>query len=187
MKKAVDPKEPVVCPFTVLCDNNEGLPYFFRGLSQDEEEGADSEGLPYSFQSITADAKKDYRPLVVPREVVWIESGDYTIKGLESEITVERKSLSDLYKTVIHGREAFKELLARMDAMVTSVVVIEAEMSQILGAPPSQINPKCVYRSILSWMCRFPKVKWLPMPNRATAEVTTFRFLEMYWRQKHEK
>ena len=41
-------------------------------------------------------------------ETAKLDTGDYSLKGYEDRITIERKSKVDLIKTVTHDRERFK-------------------------------------------------------------------------------
>jgi DNA excision repair protein ERCC-4 len=163
--------EPLVTPFVVLVDQQEGIPYRFEG--------------------IIADARQGRRPLVVPTETVHLKTADYTIRGLESRVAVERKGgaqngAEDLFRTIGQGRERFERELARMNEMEVAAVVVEAEWSQILTDPPkwSKLPPKNVYRSCLAWQQRFPRVHWWTVAGRKMGEVTTFRILERFWRDR---
>ena len=141
--------KPFTAPFTVRIDTREQLPYTFEGLR--------------------FDADRDYVPMTVPCEVGTLKTGDYSIVGMEDLVTVERKSLADLYSTLGQGRERFEEEHRRMAELVFAAVVIEADWQTILRYPPShsQLNPKCVFRTMLSWQQRYGVV-WMaigvPMP-----------------------
>ncbi len=71
-------------PFTVVVDTREQHPWAFRGFRHD--------------------ADRNNVPMIVPIENRALDTGDYSISGLEQRIAIERKSLDDLYNTVIHGR-----------------------------------------------------------------------------------
>jgi ERCC4-type nuclease len=63
-----------VCPFTVVVDSREQLPYEFLGMVGPAGEA-----------------------LVVPTKVKGLASGDYSIEGMGDRIAIERKSLDDLF------------------------------------------------------------------------------------------
>jgi len=184
--------KPFTAPFTVRIDTREQLPYTFEGLR--------------------FDADRDYVPMAVPCEVGTLTTGDYSIVGMEDLVTVERKSLADLYSTLGQGRERFEEEHRRMAELVFAAVVIEADWQTILRFPPShsQLNPKCVFRTALSWQQRYG-VHWMAMgtptpagldisdwmeraiaedqraaDSRHMAEATTFRLLEKFWQHQHK-
>ena len=155
----------IIVPFTVLVDGREKAPYHFTGLR--------------------ADVKQRRRPLQITTKWARLESGDYSIDGLQDRVSVERKSLDDLYSTLGQHRNRFKRELARLTDLDCAAVVIEAEWSTILQSPPmwSRLVPKVIYRSILSWQQTFPTVQWLTLPDRRVAEITTFRILERFYRE----
>ena len=43
-----------------------------------------------------------------------LNTGDYSLRGFENDITIERKSLGDFISSISHGRDRFKSELARM-------------------------------------------------------------------------
>jgi ERCC4-type nuclease len=136
------------------------------------------------------------RPLKVDWEWTTLQTGDYSIKGLESRVCIERKSLADLYNSCGQGRERFEREHQRLAEMEFAAVVIEADFRMMLHSPPehSKLKPKCVYRTMLSWMIRYG-VHWLPAGgytpkrSRRLAEITTFRLLEKFWneQQRHRE
>lgn len=160
--------EPIIADFTVIIDNNEQHPFQFRNFK--------------------ADAHKKFRPLVVPTVTRSLDTGDYSIEGLEHLVTVERKSLEDLYGTLGQHRDRFERELVRMSEMDFAAVVIEASWNRILQKPPehSSLLPKTVFRSVLAWQQRFPNVHWWDCETRWFAEQTTYRILERYYRDLKE-
>ncbi len=140
------------------------------------------EKAPYTFQGLVSDAKDGRRPLVISWEYAYLQTGDYTIAGHEGEVAIERKSLEDIYVTLGQHRERFEREHVRLAKMGFAAVVIEASWHWILTQPPerSQLRPKVVFRTAISWMVRY-RVPWLTMQTRRLAEITTFRLLEKWW------
>jgi DNA excision repair protein ERCC-4 len=141
----------------------------------------------FTFRNISADGGKS-KPgtkLVVLTRTVSLTSGDYSLDGHADKIAVERKSKADLFGTVGQGRERFERELARLNEMTYAAVIVEAEWSEILTNPPdhSCLSPKSIYRSVIAWQQRFPRVHWWFCPGRDAAERTTFRVLERYWKE----
>ncbi len=62
-----------------------------------------------------------------------LPTGDYSLPGFEHNICVERKSLNDLVKTVIHDWARFARQLRRMAAMDVALIVVEAPASAVMG------------------------------------------------------
>lgn len=160
----------IICPFKVAIDTREQAPFHFGGMR--------------------ADASKHYKPLAIETQVCTLRTGDYSIVGLEHEITIERKSISDAFSTFTVHRDRFERELERMQAMRFAAVIIEADWSQLLAGPARSEHPeriaKSVYRSILAWQVRY-RAAWFLMPSRLHAEKTTFRLLERYWEDRSEK
>lgn len=117
-----------------------------------------------------------------------LKSGDYSIEGMESRIAIERKSLSDLYSTLTHGRERFERELERLRAYEYSEVVVEASGFVICNRPPpnSQALPKSIIRSIWAFQVRYP-TQWAFCDTRQFAEIWTYRKLERFWIDEQTK
>lgn len=159
---------PLDVPFTIVVDTREEI--------------------PYKFQSIQGDANQEYRPLVIPTERRGLKSGDYSIAGFEDIVTVERKSLADLYGTLGQGRKRFEAEHLRMASMEYAVVVIEAPTTVAFSSPPSysRLPPKVVHRTWLDWEQDYG-IPWHFCPSRKFAEVHTFRLLERFWKRKNKR
>lgn len=89
----------------------------------------------YDFACITP-------PPVV--NVATLTTGDYSLKGLENQITIERKNLSDAFGTFGRGRARWERELERMAGYQFAAVVIEADWHTIVRRPParSRLNPR---------------------------------------------
>lgn len=140
----------------------------------------------YSFANLVADKADGGGPFNVPIRRVTLQSGDYSLAGYEGLVAVERKSLSDAYSTLGQGRDRFERELNRLNGFDFAAVVIEAGWDEILHDPPphTEVQPKTVFRSILAWQQRYPRVHWWPCADRRHAEVTTFRILERFWKER---
>jgi DNA excision repair protein ERCC-4 len=116
-----------------------------------------------------------------------LETGDYSIIGFESQITIERKSMVDAYGTFGKGRARFERELVRMARMKYAAVVIEADWHTILRNPPrhSLMQPKTIYRSVIAWEQRYGVHFWA-CPNRAFAERTTYIILDRFFRDNRD-
>jgi ERCC4-type nuclease len=144
------------------------------------------EQLPFRFTGLRADAKQGRRPLAVTTLSQLLPTGDYSLEGLHDQVAVERKSLADLFHTLGQGRERFERELERLAAMQFAAVVVEADWLKILSDPPdhSRLNPKTIFRSVIAWQQRFPRVHWWPCPNRRFAEIVTLRILERFLKDR---
>ncbi len=135
------------------------------------------EQLPYAFRGADVDTARGT-----------LASGDYSISGLESEVTVERKSLVDLFGTVGRGRARFERELERMSGMSFAAIVVEATLEDVLRRPPqrARISPRAVVGSLLSWQVRYG-VHVVFAGDRRLAESTTLRLLEKYVRERSRR
>lgn len=158
----------VVSPFVIIRDSREKAPWGFHGIQ--------------------TDADQKHRPLVVRCEYAYLPTGDYSIAGLEDQIAIERKSLEDFYSTIGGHRERFEREIARLAEMEFAAVIVEADWPTILLRPPehSRLRPKSVFRTVLAWQQRYRNVHWLMMGNRRLAEVTCYRVLERFWKDREE-
>jgi hypothetical protein len=66
--------------------------------------------------------------------------------------------------------------------MTFAAVVVEADWEKILKHPPdfSRLNPKTIFRSVIAWQQRYPRVHWWMGPDRRFAEIVTLRILERF-------
>ena len=131
------------------------------------------EQRPYTFKNI--------KP--VPEVVVQtLQTGDYSIAGLDNLVCVERKSLADLFSSVGTGRERFEREMVRMSKMDYAALVIESSLSGIFVNPPSRskMNPKAVFRTLLSWSIKYGIHVW-PAWSREAGEKITYILLKNFY------
>lgn len=142
------------------------------------------EQKPYEFTGFLCDAQDGGGPMSIPTVRGTLASGDYSLAGFETQVAVERKSLPDLYSTLGQDRERFEREIQRLNGYAFAAVVIEADWDQIRFEPPlrTQLEPKTVYRTVLSWQQRYRGVHWWAVRCREAAEATTFRILERFWK-----
>jgi len=85
-----------------------------------------------------------------------LETADYSVKGFEDEIGIERKTREDLVNTLIHSRDRFTEELRRMERLAYAAVFVESDLAPILrGEFYSAAKPKAVVASLASIMADF--------------------------------
>lgn len=166
MPKTITEPSPITCPFTIVVDSNESAPWHFTGMP--------------------IDGDRHDRVYIVPieRQAMYRKGlADYSIKGCEQLVQIERKSLPDLFGTLAGRRDEFKAEIDRINSTcMFAAVVIEADFVEIAGGcERSQLSPKSVLRTIISWSIRYPRVHWFPCPSRRDAERLTFRLLEKFW------
>ena len=163
-------QEYIVNPFTIIADTRENHPFSFRGFK--------------------ADAPYQDLPLLVPIESGTLQTGDYSVKGFERRISVERKSASDAYSTFgPQNRDRFERELERLNQMDFAAVVVEASCGSLIHDPPphTRFTPKSFFRSVIAWNIRFPKVHFEMCADRGFAERMTLRWLQRFWLDEQER
>ena len=106
--------------------------------------------------------------------------GDYSLRGLEDKVAVERKSLPDLVQCLGRERERFERELLRGAALDAFAVVVEASWSDLAnGNFRSQLNPHAACQSVLAFMARY-RTAFLFAGSRPAAEYVTWGFLRQY-------
>jgi len=122
------------------------------------------EQMPYVFGDIPAVSHK-------------LAFGDYSIKGFESDISIERKSQSDFYGSITSGRDRFKRMIERMEGVEFKGLIIECSEANLLTPELtySNIHPNSIYSTIIAFEikhrfhvyygaredCRIKVINWL--------------------------
>lgn len=156
-------------PFTIIVDTREQAPFSFTGIP------------------VPSAADKTWE---VKTLRVGLETGDYSIRGWEHLVTIERKSLADLYGTIGGGHDRFEREHERMAEMVRrggfAAVVVEACTDQIINHLPPPTTTLGANHVLGNWAHKSIRygVHWAFLPGRREAELFTFRLLEAFWKQQ---
>lgn len=112
--------------------------------------------LPESVITAIIDTREqtplDLSPFQVERGT--LATGDYSVRGLEHVIAIERKSLGDLVSCCGSERERFEREVQRLLAYPVRALVVESDFSTIeMRQWPaiSKITPTHVVGSVLGW------------------------------------
>ena len=153
-------KKPKICPFKIIIDTREQAPFTF--------------GLIEQFDVVEVESRA-------------LKTGDYSIAGLEDEVSIERKSVADFYGSIGQGRERFEREMQRLAMLSYAAVVVEGNWQDILFDRPQNIlvPARAASNTILSWSIRYGVHFWL-CDSRRQAELTAFHLLRHYWKQKQE-
>ena len=125
-----------------------------------------------------------FEGLVVKRAK--LDSGDYSIEGLEHRVAVERKNKVDAWGCMAESRARFERCLERLAALDRAMVVIECGLEEFC-IRPAQIQRVTVASAVggyISAMARH-NIPVIWAGNRLFAERITARFLASY--HKHRK
>ena len=111
---------------------------------------------------------REQKPLVflhLPTERGTLQSGDYSIKGLENDFSIERKSVPDLIGSCTRGRERFERELHRLRGFDFARILIIGEPCEVARLAQ---NPKPIFSSLTAFECRWKTpVVWEPDPDTA--------------------
>ena len=111
-----------------------------------------------------------------------LQTGDYSLFGLEPLVAVERKSLVDLVACLGRERERFERELERIRAMESVLLVVESPITELAsGNYRSKLNPTAALESVFAFMSRY-RLPFYFAQDRRGAERATFSFLRHYWR-----
>ena len=136
------------------------------------------EQLPFSFNGFTCQVSR-----------ATLQTGDYSVKGYEKNIVVERKSKADLFQSVGRDRQRLQKEFERLTFVKYSAIVIEADWREIERKPENTImNPVAVRNTLFSWCLKYNVIPILAN-DRREAERLTFEFLAWAWKslKKGEK
>ena len=99
---------------------------------------------------------REQRPLdLAPlrTEAGTLATGDYSVRGLEHVVSIERKSLNDLLGCVGQHRDRFDREVQRLLAYPSRALVVESTWSELeAGEWRSKITPATAIGSCLGWV-----------------------------------
>jgi len=101
-----------------------------------------------------------------------LDTGDYSAKGLENVVRIERKSLPDLIGCVGRDRDRFDREIQRLLAYPVRVLIIEATWDQIeSGDWRGKVTPAAATGSLLGWVAAGLQVELVGTHERASSHV----------------
>lgn len=126
-----------------------------------------------------------------------LETGDYSIEGLQDFFTIERKkSINEVANNIVEPR--FKDVLARLSQLKYSFLLLEFGMTEVLSYPIGsnlpkrmwdkvRITPAFIMKNILDWQLKY-NINVLFCNNASNAEKTAEYILKkMYLLYQKEK
>jgi DNA excision repair protein ERCC-4 len=130
---------------------------------------------------------REQQPYDIPgAEVVTLASGDYSIRGLEDRVAIERKTKADAYSSLGQGRARFRREFERLALLDYAAVVVEDTVAGFLHRPSySKMNPRAALCSLIAWSVRY-KVPVFFAGDREHGRALTMKLLDMYWRYRGE-
>lgn len=111
-------------------------------------------------------APLDLAPLQIQRGT--LDTGDYSLQGLEHVVRIERKSLEDLVGCVGRERERFDREVQRLLAYPVRILLVEATWADIdAGDWRGKVQPSQVLGSLLGWIAAGLQVEMVGDHQRA--------------------
>lgn len=121
------------------------------------------------------------RAVILPSKLDW---GDYSIRGMQSAVAVERKSVEDLFLTMTRGLERFKRELERSldgNGRRFFAVIVEGSMERVsFGSRFSFAEPTRVMDIFYQTCTRYGVAPYM-CDGRAEAESLAWRLLMGFW------
>lgn len=126
---------------------------------------------------------REQKPLVfqhLASEVGTLQSGDYSLKSLEDDFAIERKSIPDLCQSLTRGRERFERELHRLRGFDFARILIVGSPHEVQAQAQ---NPKAIFSSLTAMETRWRvPVVWEPSPELAARLVE--RWAWFFWRER---
>ena len=112
-----------------------------------------------------------------PTTVAGLTSGDYSVAGLESLFSVERKSIADLVQSLTTHRARFLRELERLRGYRFSRLLVIGWPGQIeQGQYRSRTASKAILHSLYSVEAKFVPVVWARTPQDGAELVERWSF-----------
>ena len=133
----------------------------------------EQEGFAYSFER--------FPKWFAGVERAKLRAGDYSVKGMEQCLAIERKSLADLVNSVIGNRTRFLAQCKCLAAVERRAIVVEASLAQVKSPyPESQAHPNAVVGTLFALQERWGiQVIWCDTP--VLAEETVAHVLSKHY------
>lgn len=85
-----------------------------------------------------------------------LDTGDYSLKGYENLIMIERKSVADLWGTLTAGKERFYREMERAKEIPARFLVIEGNIADInKGFAYSKVGPNYIHGFLISLQIKY--------------------------------
>ncbi len=85
---------------------------------------------------ILIDSREQTPYSLVDSEKATLKTGDYSVKGYEDRIAIERKAYSDLYSCLTSDKKRFRKQLERLGELEFSYLLVDSHVSAVLLGHP---------------------------------------------------
>jgi len=128
---------------------------------------------------------KEQKPYRIPGAMFQaLDTGDYTLAGLEHQFAIERKTLSDFYGSITKGHARFRKEIKRAQGFLDFVILVEAEPGNLIDTWSNgrQIHPNSVRGVIKKWREEYG-IRWVFVRTAKQGK----KFVEWQLKQWHEE
>lgn len=140
------------------------------------------ENTPWPFTGLFHGSGKQLQPILVELSDKTLATGDYSLVGHELDISIERKSLPDLFNCCGGDRKRFEEQVRRLNETIAiPYLIVEGDWMMIERWRGPGAHPSSVIGTRISWEQKYPKVKWMFLPSAAVAQRVAFRIFERFY------
>ena len=117
-----------------------------------------------------------------------LATGDYSLKGLEDVVAIERKSLSDLLACVGRERKRFDREVQRLLGYSVRAIVVESTWKEIeAGDWQSKVSKSSALGSLLGWIAAGVPIVMAGDRNRAGQFVSRLLYFTARRRYREAK
>lgn len=129
----------------------------------------------------------DFSGYPVKTEAAGLASGDYSLRGFENTIALERKSEADLLGSLTRGRERFEAELTRLRGYAYAAVICETSWRRLArGLYDSRMEPAACMQSIIGLSVR-NAIPFIMAETRAGAAFMVYHSLRHYLSQRERE
>lgn len=106
------------------------------------------EQLPYTFNDLGINSLK---------QCLGMSGADYSVKGFEDKIRIERKSQSDFYGSIGKGRQRFEKTIKFLSTLEFAGLIIECSEEELLcpEITYSDVTANSIYGTIVSFQVKY--------------------------------
>ena len=119
-----------------------------------------------------------------------LATGDYSVRGYETRICVERKSLIDWVSTIVNHHDRFHKELIRMKDYDRSFIIIECTLKDIaerkyeVSGVRRNIDPSTIRNMSIGIMLKYPWVQVIFADDRYEGKCACLTILRQYWKTR---
>ena len=121
-----------------------------------------------------------------------LKVGDYSIRGFENQIAIERKQAEEIYGNFGHGRERFMKECELLSTYERACIIIENDLSRLISPPEytkRMYKMKLKKSHIVGALAKLIGEYGIPVifaSGRREANELTYAILKQYYKCKRE-